>query len=270
MIEEEYIDLINKEIDGVNSPKKSAKLKQYLAENPEAKNLYHELLTVSNMLKEIETIEPSDTLKKRVLNSNPMEKYRPEEKKYAFLRTRDFLRSLIPSPISRFNVKYAFAFSAGLILGITILSIFIDGLYKKSELDISDLYGTMMLYGTSEDFEPVDHIELNFDEVVGEINVKYSTDIVLVELTIETQHEIEIVFEFDDSDIGFSGFTRLNNEENNLRMGKNYLKLSNIGNNRYIIVFHDKTDSVTPMNFKIFSTGDLFYEKAISTGKKSG
>lgn len=266
MIEKTYVDLINKEIDGVNSQEDSDKLKSYLAENPEAQDLYNDLLSVSSMLDKIDQIEPSPTLRRDILESLPQKKYATKEKKDPLEGTGNVLKSLLPFQTVKFNFRYAYAFSAGLILGITILFLFVDKIYQKTDLDISDLYGTMMHPGTSESLETADHAEINLDQVQGEIHLKYSEEIVLAELDLNTEREIEIVFEFDEHDISFNSFARLNNNENNLNIGKNRLRLSNIGDNKYIIIFHDKTESITPMNVKIFSSGDLLYERDISTG----
>lgn len=266
MIEKTYIDLINKEIDGVNSQEDSDKLEAYLAENPEAQDLYDDLLSMSTMLNKTDEIDPSPTLKKNILDSIPQKKYAAREKKRVLGGARNFLKSLIPTQAPRSNFRYAYAFSAGLIVGIVALFLVFDKIYQTAEVDVSNLYGAMMLPGSPESLETADYAEINLDQVYGEIHTSYSKDIVLTELDLSTRQECEIVLEFDDDDISFQNFTRLSDRENKLDIGTNYLRLSSIGDNRYVIVFRDKSESVTLMRFKIFVSGDLVYEKDVSTG----
>ena len=265
MIEEKYIELINKEIDGVNSPKDSAKLEEYLTKNTEAQELYSELVMTSNMLNNVNELEPHPNLKKNILNSIQWDKYTVKASK----ARRNPFESLINALQFNFNFKYAYAFAVGLIMGIVTYSLFVENVQRNTSTDISDLYGTMILKGIPESFEIANYIEINLDEVYGTINIRYSKDIVLAELNLKTQQEIEMVFEFDEDDIRFNGFIQLNNVRNNLDISENYLKLTNIGENKYIIIFNDKTQSVTPMNFKIFLSDVLLYEKSVSTGRKS-
>lgn len=269
MIEKTYIDLINKEIDGVNSQEDSDKLKAYIAQNPEAQDLYDELLSMSTMLDKIYKIEPSPTLKKDILDSIPLKKYATKEKKDLFEGTRNLLKSLVPTTPLNFNFRYAYAFSAGLIVGITVFFLVIDRTYQNTRVDISDLYGTMILHETSGNLEPAEHVEINLDQVYGKISIMYSKDIVLADVDLKTQQESEIVFEFNEDDISFSGFMRLSSDEINMNASEDYVKLSNIRDHMYVIIFDNKTESVTPMNFKIFSSGDMIYEKVITTGQKS-
>ncbi len=44
MIEERYVELINKELDGLNTESESQELEKYLSENVEALTYYEDLL----------------------------------------------------------------------------------------------------------------------------------------------------------------------------------------------------------------------------------
>ena len=109
MIDEKYIELMNKEIDGLNTPQESAELKSYLKDEPEAQKQFNNLLDVSKSLEQLEEIEPSPELKKSIINSINWKKYSTKEKKR---------RSFLGFTQLKFNVKYAYVFTCGLILGI--------------------------------------------------------------------------------------------------------------------------------------------------------
>jgi hypothetical protein len=54
MIDERYIELINKELDGLNTESESKELEQFLSENDEALQYYDGLLHAASALKRVE------------------------------------------------------------------------------------------------------------------------------------------------------------------------------------------------------------------------
>ena len=77
MIDTKYIEHINKEIDGLNTPEESIALREYLSDNPEAQKLFDELMEISRMLESVPPIEPSQNLKKYILNDPVTQHYVP-------------------------------------------------------------------------------------------------------------------------------------------------------------------------------------------------
>ena len=75
MIDRKYIELINYEIDGIITPEQRSQLQEYLLKNPKAKKLYQELTATNSMVNSMPEIEPTENLKKRVLNSINFNKY---------------------------------------------------------------------------------------------------------------------------------------------------------------------------------------------------
>ncbi|MFQ5824373.1 MAG: hypothetical protein ACE5JB_09990 [bacterium] len=248
MIEEKYIELINKEIDGKISHRESVKLKEYLAKNPEAQNLYNDFVNISDILNEVEKIEPSSILKKNILNSIQLNKYTKIEKK-------NLLQSLIKVKV---NYKFAYSFAAGLIVGLIMFALLIN----NTSLDIANLTGTVILNDTSERYETAGKIEINLEGINGTVALKSTKNIILAEIKITTKQEIELAIEFDENDISFNGFRQLTPFVSNLKIRDNYLKLTNIGESNYNIIFKDETQTVSRMTFKIYSD-TLLYEKTI-------
>jgi hypothetical protein len=152
------------------------------------------------------------------------------------------------------------------MVGIAIFVLFINKLGNIPSLDVSDLTGTIIMSGSSEVLETADKREFDLEEVYGTIETKFARNIVLVELDIMSQQEIEIVVEYDENDIGFDGFRQLQHLKGGFDIGERYLKIIHRGKNKYILVFEDKTRTISSMTFKIYSA-DLIYEKTVSTGK---
>jgi hypothetical protein len=257
MVEKKYIELINKEIDGVNLPRDRIKLKEYLKNNPEAQNLYDDLVNLSNLLHQVDDAEPSPNLKKNILNSIPWEKQ-------AVKPDRNFLQSLIRSLQFRFNFNLIYAFSAGLIAGIIIYTLS-DKIQKSTPVDISRLTGTFIIGESSEVFEPVQKLNINLSGIDGTFNLKSAKGLMLAELYLRTQKQVEVVLEFDEQGLDFSGFRHLNKGGLQLNVSTDQLKLTHVGDHKYIFVFRNKTPALQPLHFNIFSDGALVYEKTLYT-----
>ncbi|MCB0753910.1 MAG: hypothetical protein KDC52_20735, partial [Ignavibacteriae bacterium] len=78
MIQPEYIELMNKDIDKIISASEKKKLDKYLKENEEAKILHKELLRTEELLDTIPENVASENLKKRILNSIDYNMYQPK------------------------------------------------------------------------------------------------------------------------------------------------------------------------------------------------
>jgi hypothetical protein len=167
--------------------------------------------------------------------------------------------------LPKVTVKYAFAFALGLLGGILIYSLLVDNIHKTTPSNISDLYGTIALRGSSGSFEKEERVEI---EPYGTISLKYSKDLVFAELNLETSQEIVLALEFDENDLGFDTFTKLKSPANNsISVSGNSLKLTNFGENKYVIFFIKKTPAPAPIGLKVFSAGDLLLEKTILVAK---
>lgn len=260
MIDKKYIELINKEIDGLNSQKDSAKLKEYLAKNSEAQNLYDDLVKLSHTLRRVNDFDPPPNLKKHILNSIKWNKYTFKEK-------RNFL--IPPIPSIRFKFNFVYTFSAGLIVGIIIYSIFLNKILKTTSLDISHLTGTLIINDSSLKFETTEQLEINLKEGYGTLNIKNAENLVLAELYLTTQKQIEVVLEYAEQDMILNSLTHLNQKGIHANIGDNYIKINHTGDHKYIFIFKDKTSAITPISFKVFSDGTLLYEKTILT-KRGG
>lgn len=264
MIEQEYLDLIHKEIDGLSSENERAELRAYLANNPEAQDLHRDLTRISGILNKVHQVDPPPYLRTKILNSLPLSKYARKEK-------RSPLAAIIRDLVFRPNARYAYAVVAGVVVGILAYAVINRQLGSTMPPEISSLYGTMLSQEALGSLVPAEHVEIDLEQAHGTVDIKYSNEIVLVELRLESDQEIEMFIEFDDRDISFAGFRQLDSPRRTLSIEKSSLRVTNTGNHEYILVFTiftDLTESVSPMSLKIFSGGALRYEQTVSTGRE--
>ena len=260
MVDDTYMDLMNREIDRMNTPEESGTLKEYLATNRKAQHLFDELMAMTNLLSTVKEMEPSPDLKTDIMSAI-------RSSQQATKKEEQYLKSLLRRLHFLFNYRYAYAFSFGLIVGLILYSLFVHMSNKGTSIDVMNLYGTLLPNDSSERFEEGDHLDIQLREVKGTVEVMYSERVVIAGIAIESRVGIEIILEFDEYDLNMSGFVQANNVRSHIDMDTTRLKVTHIGDNTYVIVFNNITDMVTPLNIQILSSGDEMYTQTISTGR---
>ncbi len=255
MIDSKTEDLINRDIDGILSPKETERLKESLANNPAARNYHEELISLSQMLEQTEEVDPGPNLKKNILNSIPIQKYQKEEiseRSAAFTGWR-----------FNFNYRFTFAFALGLIVGFFTYSFFTD----SSSNNHSNLVGTILLNDADPKFKVADQSQIALPEINGEVSSQYAENIVLFRIDLTSDSEIEVVVEFDGNDLRFAGFQPQKYSAGQINVSANELRLINKGRHDYVLVFEDKTPKVSNFDFKVLSN-KLLYKHSFGTREK--
>ena len=258
MIAKKYLELIHGEVDGTNSQKQSAKLREYFAENHEARDLYDDLVSLSKTLSQVEEIDPSPNLKKAVLNSIRFDRFAAEKKKNIFRMP------LLKPLFVRRNLQFASFFLAGLLLGVAFYSLIQS---STSSFENSNLYGTIIPSETADKFETGDYVEFGLESASGTAGLKYSPSTILTELDLVSREDIEIVVTFDSRDLSFSGFGEQQSVENHVTIGQDHVRFAHTGKNKYLLVFNNNAQTGTTVDLKILLAGNLIYETPLSTGQ---
>lgn len=256
MVDSKTEDLINRDIDGVLSAQEVTRLKEVLSIDPEAQSYYNDMENLCQMLQQVEEVDPGPNLKKNILNSIPVRKYQNEE-----YRER---RPLFSAWNSRLNYRLTFAFALGLIVGIFTYSFFTD----LPLINNSNLVGTILLSDSDAKFKPADQAKISLQEVNGTVSSQYAENIILLRIDLTTASEIEVVVEFDGSDLRFAGFKPQRYSAGQINVSSNELRLINNGRHDYVLFFEDKTPAVSSFNLKLLSD-KLLYEKTFTTRKAS-
>jgi len=252
MVNEKYFKLINQEIDGKNSPRKSMRLNKYLDQNQEARKSYKELSTLSSLLSKIPIVEPPEYLKQNILNTIPFNTRIKRAKK------QSIIWSLIEFLFSK-KLSFTYAFSLGVVAGIVLLSIVYSVFFKQPSVHISDLYGTMIINQPTVDFRVSERLQINENSVQGDVQLSYSSDALLVEVKINSQSKIDIDLEFEHNGLVFQGFRKYNAIDNTLAVKNNSIQFSHLGENKYLIVLGRTTPNLSPIHMKIFASETLIF-----------
>lgn len=254
MVDEKYIELINKEIDGANSSAAQAELRTYLVDHEEAQQLLSDLQKLALMLDEVPEVDPPENLRSRILAASPGRQRNTKRRR----NTR--------VPISRyFNWRPAWGYTlaGGFVLAILIL---VTVIFNKSILNLSDLTGSLVSRDSREGFRIAGQLAIDSKDVHGSILVRISKAALSVDIDLIAANSINFSIEFDSAAIGFAAFEPLTNFTGDLDVSAGNLKLTSAGAIKTTMIFDRKTSDAPPLTFKIYSNTlkTWLYEKKIS------
>ncbi len=161
MIEAEYAELIQRELDGELSETETARLQRYLSEHREARELRAELQKVCAMLERVPAVEPAPNLKKAILNRLPGAGSASVAK--PSLRRKSGWLS------GGFRFGWAVAFAGGVVIGLLLAGL---NLGQLVQTDRGDLSGAMVTPVPPPAFEDVDAVEVALDGQRGRLELQ--------------------------------------------------------------------------------------------------
>ena len=247
MIDEKYIELIHKEIDGIIQPGELGMLKAYLNENPEAQTLYRELQQTVQLLNQVEEIEPSLNLKERIMSSidsNKSEAPRPQKATVSFM--------------SRWFVKPAYTFALGVIAGLLVYGLVVENMIQKHSPDTNGLYGTI---GIDENMgsKKAEKVSVMLPEIKGTISMRQAENAVRLEANLTTPYECDIILEYDPSQIRFDGMP-MQGRYAVLENSDQFVRIKSSGQIQYKMYFTRLTQNPAPVTVKLFVSGTERYD----------
>ncbi|NIR50163.1 hypothetical protein GWO43_16800 [candidate division KSB1 bacterium] len=261
MIDQKYLELINKDVDGNISSSEKSKLEAYLVDNPKARKIHRELIQLSKMLNQMEDVPPNPNLKKGVLNSIQVNKY-------AKKKTRSTFGSRLRSPNWRLNYNLAVSFAAGLVLGLLVFAILNQSLNKLRSFNDPELIGSIVLKDVASKLEPVDRVQIKENGVSATFETLVAQDVVLLEASVTTPPNTDMALEFEDADLHFRSFSQSKDAHTNLELLKNRLELRNTGQNEYLFVFDDRSSDISSLTVEIY-IDDFEFHETVLTGNRT-
>lgn len=259
MIDDKYIELMHREIDGQCSERERAELEAYLKENPEANRHYEELMAVARMLGSVEELEPPPELRESIFSAVFDRTGRREEKETSV--------SFVEALRLTFNRKFAYAFTAGLVVGICLFALLFRAVPSRVPGDLDHLYGTLATTERQAGLFTTDPIDFSLPEVSGSLHIQHTSDAVVVTVKVSSESRVQIVFEYKD-DFHFEGLRALDNRDYALRVTSNRAELTHVGSREYVAVLKGCLETQTTIGLKVLAEGSLLFEEAILLGRK--
>ena len=248
MIDEKYIELINKDIDKEITRKEKTLLESYLKSNPEARNLYDELVISENLLDKLPDNDPSVNLKKQILNSLDKNKY-SRANKYSTFRT------FIHKTIFQTRYKIAFTFTLGLLAGLLFYSLLFN---NQSTENHNNIYGTIGINS-----EVIKSIPVEASNIGGKLDIKWINNNLGLDFSLNSPEQYNLALKFNPDKTKFDNISFYGKNKIKLDSEDNILKLSESGNHNYMLLFSLNEEMTVNFNLQISRGGNIIFEKDI-------
>jgi len=252
MIKKEYRDLINKDIDKVISVNEKRKLDLYLKRNPEANSLYKALFRTEELLDRLPDNEPSENLKKRILNSIDYNRYTVKSKKDLIL---EFVNNLFDNR----KIKYALTFTFGLIFGFMLFLIIFNQSNFENILQERNIFGTI---GTA-DNEILKTFNVNSEDIDGQIKIKKGINYLDFNISLNSSKPFSIQIKCDPKNKIFNKFSVIRADDLKLEKKSNLFKIEILNNHPFTLLFPTKEVTKAKFTLKISRDKNILFEREI-------
>jgi len=258
MIEKRCIELMNKELDGVNTPDESAALRRFLASSEEARRMYDELRGVAGMFAAAGEIMPPLDMKRTI-----MEAIAEREALRGARRAerRRFLDVLTP------RMKVACSFAAGIAFGLVALIILLRATPQNSGLDRKDLYGTLVGGRSAGAVISSESVSIEGGDISGRLTAQYRDNSLTVALDLDAPREIEVVLS-PAGRLPVESFSAPSCGTYDVRTDTAGVAFRSASSCRFTVTFRDEAGAHPSVNVTVSAGGGKIFEHAIVKGRK--
>ena len=257
MIEERYVELINKELDGLNTESESQELEKYLSENVEALTYYEDLLRTASALKHAEEIQPPSYLKTHILNSIKFDQPL-NASRFAWIDGVMEVFRQRPFP------KYALVFAAGLCVGILIF-IFGTPSHQEEGPEVSKLTGSMILLSDLSHLQKIDSVSVKREGLQGTFKTFKSEGKILVDFSVTSPEDIRLELSADQEELTFVGVSRINGSANDVIATGGRVIFTGIKSDHSIVTYSEAAAPQNALDCRILKGGTVVQSISLRT-----
>ena len=258
-MDERVLELINKEIDGINTPVEQRELKAVLATDGDSKILYDDLAGTVRLLQQVEMHEPPPDLKQAIMSALPADRYAPSRSPALLAWLRSLGRAWQAAP------RLAFAYVAvGLVAGVSLYAV-----WDNVPQDASNAaYGTLVSGQAPADLQAVEDFSFDAADAHGTVRLQTGDRVALVEIDVDARDPVEIQLAFDDESLLLSGLRRTGARGGMLRAEKGLVALGAQGRQAFVLEFEHQTTEQQTMDegsfeVRVVRDGSLQYRRTL-------
>ncbi len=268
MIQQKHIDLMNQELDGINTPTQSAELENFLKEHEEARTYYRELTLALNVFEKVTMLEVPPDLAPDILARIEQ---RPDES--APRSGRDNGQSLWAACREtwgrcwryRPQPALAFTFVAGLVFGLVLYA---GSMYLASDRNM-DPNGQLSATANHRGWGPqaVTDNQLSVPGLEGRVRTQRTGQD--IRLHLELQADLPAMIQISHGPhTDLKQYQTTNPDPAGLSVSSAGMEISHQGRGSYDLVFFQDTTDKTPIMMSIFSEGRLVHRETLAGQEK--
>ena len=261
MNEDPNIELINKEIDGLNSPEETSRLLHVIEENKHAKLLFEDLKQIDKILGNFRSVDPPAYLHNHIVNSLP--RTHKQERKI-----RSFLSLPISFPFVNIRSAYVVTLFIGIAVGLFSTMFFLvhnvnnpENLLQVSGSSVTQISQTELVLVDEAYFAIPGASDIN-------VSVKYSPEAVFVGIRGNSKTHIDFFVEFPPDMLTFDSFHQFGGEGNQVTSEKDKININFNGESNIGILFGRHALTNVPLNIKLSMKGQMIGQKAFMVNKE--
>ncbi len=260
MIDERILELINKDIDGVLSPAERTILDEYRSKSPESADVERELRAVATALDGVMPAEAPATLKSRVMRSITPPAHRESAARSILSPVINFFRGTS-------GVRLAYAFSIGIVAGITLFALY-DGVRHPGSVEPADVTGTMIIGSSGGQIQPGPAVPITGDRVNGSIGTRFTRQLAIVDVRITSPDAVRAEFTYDPTQLTVRAVQRGADSRTDLAVSGSTVEVRSAGVDGYTLYFDRKGQDQSPVRVALYSAGNLVFSKNIMAGER--
>ena len=223
--EERFWELVNREIDRELTPPEQAELENCLNNHPQWGIRRDELVKLTELMSGSEEADVPPDMKEKILRALPDR--RPRRSGVMVFRSR------ISGLQSRFNLRYAYAFAGGIMVGAGLLAMVMRTGPALFPTDNGNLTGAIVLDSQSEKSVRLNLVTIDREGASGNIDVAVSERLVKMRLVIDSDRPVELTVEFEPDAMVVVGFDRSGSDNKPVSVDEHNIRLLHTGTGRY-------------------------------------
>jgi hypothetical protein len=262
MIPDKYIELMNREVDGVNSRSESRTLKEYLSSESEARRYYHELCDAVGLFEKVTPLDPPPHLRQRILDLSVDQTAQSFSTASTSGSENGFWQSLRDAFSFRSQPSHAYAFVAGLLAGVVLLGLVWQAGPSGQMDGIDSVYGTILAAEKAGRATTSGSIPIDLPGIEGHTRAIYVEDHILVQLSLTSQEQVQVKVRYDER-AECESFRSSSPGSCDLTITGRELELSHSGVGDYDILLQYAERIQPPIEMQIITDGTVLSELSI-------
>lgn len=198
---ERVYELIQREIDEMNSPEEQRELEEALAVDEDAAAYLNELQAAVDMFSEVPPVQPPPGLKRRIMSALPADRYAPRPAplwQRGLAGVSNFLQK-------RQRLAYGYSFVLGALATLVVVGL----ATRVGPADEGQALGTLISRDALTGLSPLEAVTVKLDGVKGSVTVRAEDGRAVVEIGVTSIEPVDLQLNFDETLTPLRGWSRV-------------------------------------------------------------
>jgi hypothetical protein len=250
-IEQKTIELINAEIDGVNSPEESELLRRTLEVDLEAGQLFEDLKKLGQGFSTLPRVLPPLTLKHAVMRSIQDRQVQAGK----MVRKPGLLDFLLPA---RPTLRPAFAFGGGVLAGALLIMLYFT-IASYPSVDTRDASGAL-LDSSSESLQTVEETTVAREGATARIVTQDAGNLSVMRVSLALKPDVTARIVFDPDGVKIKGVALADGFAGTVTQSRGMVEVGH-GGGEFKAFFAPEASSGQNVRLQIVESGGVVYER---------